>query len=224
MEKYIIQIPVKKESHRVPHKSVRGFAGTTLLDISILKALEVLAPEQIYLNTNCEEAISIANKYKISIFRRDEKLCQNKVTLDEFTYDFITKVPVESENIILVNPVCPLQQVEVLKNMLNHFESKAKISSLISGNKFKLHAFLEDRPINFEIGQAIPETQNIEPVVICNWAFAIWNSSNFKSHFESGSSAVFGGELEIFDSPLNDSIKISEEKDFSYAEEQFQSR
>lgn len=218
MDEYLIQIPVKKNSERIPNKSIRSFGGKTLLNIAIEKALKVLPPKQIFLNSNCEESISIANTYKISIHKRKDELCCNSTTLDTFTYDFMSLH--QSKNVILVNPVNPLMTVSTLNKMIKYYESYS-IDSLVTGNDLNLHSFMNGDPVNFKNVGPIPPTQNIHTISTCNWGFAIWNSNHFIANYEKSQRAVFCDNFKIFNTPLIESIKISTLDDFSTAETLF---
>ncbi|OUR96591.1 hypothetical protein A9Q84_09600 [Halobacteriovorax marinus] len=217
MEKYLVQIPVKKISERLSEKNTREFVDTTLLDIAIKKALEIFPAKVVYLNTDCKKAQAIASKYGICIYERNIDLCNNNVTLDTFTYDFLEQHP--CENVILINTISPLLEVETLQSMIEHFESKDELSSLISGNKFLLHGFMESQAINFKNTGSIPTTQNLKDIEFCNWGYGIWNSEVFRSNFKLDQRSVLCDGFEIFDCPSLNSIKISTEKDFKEAEE-----
>jgi CMP-N-acetylneuraminic acid synthetase len=219
MSKYIVHILVKKDSQRLPKKNLKSFANTTLLEIAIKKALSLFPNEQVYLNTNCTDSIKIAQDMNINIYKRSESLCHNDVTLDSINYDFLNNI--KCENLILINTVTPLLDISILEEMIEYYQSQ-KIDSLISGNKLKLHAFCDGKAVNFENKGSIPQTQNIPSVDICNWGYGIWNSKKFKYNFlEFNERAVFSDGFKIFNSSLEDSIKISTVEDFDNAERLF---
>ena len=217
MEKYIVQIPVKKKSERIDEKNVRPFLDTCLVEIAIRKALNVFDKSQIYLNTNCEKSIEYAEKYNINVYKRDIRLANNDTTLDTFTYDFIKKSPTSSYT-VLVNTVSPLFTEQSMRKMLDYFES-CKVPSLISGNVSYLHSFINNQSINFDNNGSITQTQNNIGVQTCNWGMCIWDSSKFISNYEEDERAVFCDHFELFNTPRLDSIKINNMDDFLFAEQ-----
>jgi len=211
-KKIFAQIPVRAGSMRVPDKSTRPFAGTTILDITIQKALKSKLLNKIFLNSNCEKAMSIAKKYPaIEIYQRPEKLCQSEVTLDTFTKDFMQKFP--ADYTVLVNPISPNLSGEIIDLMIEK-SILDKIDSHLTGCKYKLHTFFEGRPLNFNLDGPIPQTQNISPVEIVNWGYGVWRNEIFIKN----QAAVFSGKVAIYETPALFSMKISEEEDFFYSE------
>jgi CMP-N-acetylneuraminic acid synthetase len=211
-KKIFAQIPVRKGSQRVPDKSTRPFAGTTVLDITIQKALQSKLIDKIFLNTNCEKAMAIAAKYKeIEIYRRPEKLCEAEVTLDTFTQDFMQKNP--ADYTVLVNPISPNLGGDIIDYMIEKSISE-QIDSHLTICCFKLHSFYEGKPLNFNLQNPIPQTQNISPVEIVNWAYAVWKNETFLKN----TAAVFSGKVIFFETLPLLSIKVSEMEDFAQAE------
>lgn len=59
-------IPIRTGSQRVKDKNLRSFADTNLMELKIRTLLQVPEIDQIVVNTNSEEAISIVDKYYLS--------------------------------------------------------------------------------------------------------------------------------------------------------------
>ena len=190
-----------------------------MLKIAIQKGLNFTSRENLFLNTNSEKASELAQAYDIQVFKREEDLCTNETTLDTIIYNFVQNNP--CKKVILINTITPLLNIKYLSEMFEHFENES-IDSLISGNKFKLHAFCNNKAVNFENKGPIPQTQNISSVDICNWGFGIWNTKNFLKSYETNSGhGVFSGQFKIYQTDLFESLKISEESDFQLALKQY---
>ena len=118
--------------------------------------------------------------------------------------------------------------------MLNYYLGN-NFDSLIPVREEKLHSFYnnkavnfvergpvktfcDSKPLNFEMNDKLPMTQDITPVQICAWTVCIWRSKIFIESFEKNGYGVFSGKVGLYKFPKNRSLKVSTEDDFNLAE------
>ncbi len=221
-EKVIAHIPARGGSERVPRKNLREFAGAPLICRAIEAAHNSALLTDFYVNTDSDEIAMVAEANGAKVHRRPEELARSEVTQDRFNFEFIrTKRP---DILVLINPVCPLITAEDVDGAIRMFRTGG-YDSVIGASSIRLHAFVEDRPVNFdpEAGY-IPMTQNLPGVRVCNFAVNVWDARAFARHFETKGHACFVGKVGFYELPLVKGIKISDEGDFRLAQAAFDAR
>ncbi len=230
--KIVAVIPARLGSKRVKQKNLRQIDGKPLIWYAINAAKNSKSIDEIYVNTESDEIGALAIENGVKYYKRKEELAQDTVTSDEFNYDFMKNV--NSDIVVMVNPVAPLVTGKDIDEMVRYYLDN-RLDTLIPVRQEKLHAFLEETPVNFNTNDTVqtfcsskplnfnpnnklPMTQNIKPVQICAWTVCIWNTKVFTSQFEEKNHAVFSGKYGLY--PVNNlkGIKISDEEDFILAE------
>ena len=214
-DKIVIHIPAREGSKRVPHKNLRYLAGQPLITYSIDAARGANLTDEIYVNTDSEVLLKLAESYKIKGYKRSKELASDAATSDQFNMDIINNLnPI---TLIMVNPVCPLITAEDITNACEIFKEQ-KVDTLITANSTQMQSFYKGKAINFNIDEHLAPTQNNAPVSICNWAVSIWDAESFRQRYEKDGNAVFGSKLYLMDIDHTKSVKVSNEDDFVYAE------
>jgi len=170
---------------------------------------------QVFVNTEGILMKKLCKEYGVNYFERKHELLQDEVVQDQFNYDFLCNV--ETEHLVLVNPVSPLILPEDIDNAIAYYE-KHNLDCLISVREEKLQAFINGKPINFDTNGLLPMTQNLDPIQLSAWTVCIWNAEKFKKHFEKHGYAVFIGKYGLYPFDPIRSIKVSTEEDFILAE------
>jgi len=171
--------------------------------------------DKVYINSESKILRKLAKEYGINFYQRKSELAKDDIVQDQFNYDFICNV--ETENLVLVNPVSPLILSSDIDDAINYFE-KNKLDSLITIREEKLQSFYQNKPINFSTNALLPMTQNINPIQLAAWTVCIWNAKKFKRHFEENGFAVFVGNYGLYPFDPIRSLKVSSEHDFQLAE------
>jgi CMP-N-acetylneuraminic acid synthetase len=188
-----------------------------MVSYAIEAALEskFLNKENIFLNTECHDIAKIGREYGISIYDRDPDLAEDDIVLDELTYDFANNNPCEIVG--MINPVCPLTTGQDIDLGIKQFLDD-DCDSLITVREEQLQTFVNDIPINFNIGKKIDKTQNLSPAQIVSWNFCFWKTTNFLSAFEREGFGVFNGKVGFYPIDKIRGVKISTESDFLISE------
>ena len=164
-------IPIRKGSQRVKGKNFKPFAKKNLLihKIEILKKINNL--DRIVVNTDSEEAISIARDMNVDHQRREDYYASSKCPNSEF-WSHIGKTT-DSKYIMFTNCTSPLIKYETYVNFINNFKKNIdEYDSFNTVTKIKEFLYLDNKPLNFDIKKT-PNSQDLPDVVKFNFAINI---------------------------------------------------
>lgn len=213
--KVIVNIPARAGSKRVKAKNLRDLCGSPLLSYAINCAKECVKAEDVYVNSDSEEMLSLGNKMGVSTYRRSKELSSDNASGDMFTYDFMSNVEVDT--LIMISPVCPLITVDDVNQAITAY-SNSTCDTLISCESTQMQAFFEDKPINIDEMSQLEPTQNNIPIKILNWAVTIWDVKTFLQNYADTGSAYLGKDRLLFPIDPLHGVKISNEADFIMVE------
>lgn len=213
--KYVVEIPVRLGSKRVPRKNLRLINGKPMVAYAIEASKNAKRVDEVYVNSEGETMKKLCNELGVNFFERIPELLVDDARQDQFNYDFLTKV--ETDHLVMVNPVSPLVLSKDIDDAIEFYESN-NCDCLISVREEKIQAFYKNKPVNFDPSDLLPMTQDLEPIQHCAWTVCIWNAKKFKAHFEKYGYAVFIGNYVLYPFDPIRSLKISYEEDFIMAE------
>ncbi len=117
----------------------------------------------------------------------------------------------------MVNPVCPLTTGDDIDNGLRYFLAN-DFDTLLTVREEYLHAFMGGKPLNIDISQKIPMTQDLMPIQIVSWNFCFWKTEIFRKNMIEKGYGVFSGKIGLYPLDKLKAVKVSEESDFRMAE------
>jgi len=213
MKKLVAVVPIRKGSQRVKHKNFRPFGGKNLLihKIETLKKLNAL--DDIVINTDSDEAISIAKKLKVKYFRRDDYYASSQCLNSDFWKNVADNT--RSEYIMFTNCTSPLIRLSTYENIIKIFNvifSKNNFDSLNTVTEIKEFLFKDSKPINFKLNKT-PNSQNLPDIVKLNFAINI-----LKTKQMSSGKSLIGKKPYLFKLNEIESLDINSEYEFSFAE------
>lgn len=213
--KYVAEIPVRLGSKRVPKKNLRLINGKPMVGYAIEACKGSKYISETYINSEADIMKKLCDDYGVQFYKRKDELAEDHIVQDQFNYDFLLNI--ETENLVMVNPVSPLVLPEDIDSAIKYYEDN-QLDCLISVREEKLQSFLDGKPINFNDQALLPMTQNLKPVQLCAWTVCIWNAKKFIEHYEQHGYAVFVGNYGLYPFDPVRSIKVSTEEDFKLAE------
>jgi len=217
----ILHIPARQDSKRVPKKNLRDMNGKPMISYSLEEAIKANITNEIYVNTDSDDIIHyIQQNYKnIKIYKRDKELASDTASSDQFNLDIIEKL--NADTLIMVNPVCPLISSEDIKNALLYYKSST-CDTLISSSSTQMQTFCEGEAININENEELAPSQSNKIITTLNWAVTIWDAKKFIKRMKTKGYASLGEERILYDIDPLHAIKVSEEKDFIFAEKLIQ--
>jgi N-acylneuraminate cytidylyltransferase len=223
MKKYAFFLPTRKGSERVKNKNTRPFAGIEggILRVKLQQLLAIDRVTDIYVSTNDEETMKVANSFnneRIKVIERPEYLCLSSTVIE----DFINYIPtiVDAEHIFWVHATAPFSDAEILNNALDVYQKQVvegnEYDSLLSVTKIQqfLWSKAENKCINHDRSKVKwPRTQDLEPLYEINHAFYINSRENYlKFHDRIGENPLLFelDKIHSFDIDWNDDFEIAE--------------
>lgn len=211
----IAEIPARAGSERVKNKNLKLLNKKPLISYAINATKKASLLNDIFVNTDSTEIGNYSESLGVKYYKRPKHLASNTASSDEYNYDFFQNHNVDL--LVQVNPVCPLITGRKIDQIIKYFLDN-DLDSLITVREERFQAFHNGIPINFNIDQSLPRTQDISPILICAWPVCIWRKKTFMNSFEKKGHAVFSGKLGFFPVSFYSSLKISYEEDFDLAE------
>lgn len=216
--KIILHIPAREGSKRVPKKNMKKMNNKPMISYSIEASINAQITKNIYINTDSIEIINFVNNTysNVFVYERDKKLANDTASSEDFNYDIIKNL--KPDTLIMINPVCPLIEAEDIHNALNFYKN-SDCDTLISSTSTQMQTFCDGEPININVNEQLAPSQNNKVITTLNWAITIWDVNKFKENMESKGFASLGTKRVLFNIESFKSVKVSEEKDFIFAEQ-----
>lgn len=215
--KIVVHIPAREGSKRVPKKNLREMNGKPMISYSIEALLKTKITENIYVNTDSDGIIEFVktNYPKMKIYLRDKELCNDNAKSDQFNADIIDKL--KPDTLIMINPVCPLIDAEDITQALEKYR-KSDCDTLITATSTHMQTFCDGIPVNIDTTKPLAPSQDNPIITTLNWAITIWEASSFIERMNKNGFAVWGSKISFHEIEEFKAVKVSEERDFKFAE------
>jgi N-acylneuraminate cytidylyltransferase len=155
--KYVVLIPARGGSQRLPRKNILPLAGKPLIAHSIEYAKQCGLP--VYVSTDDAEIAEISLKYGADIIKRPFDLASNTATTADVlkhAAQYLIKENVDFDYIILLQATNPLRPCNLMQEAIKIVEIN-RPNSLMGVNPIlrKQGRILENRyvPVNYKFGQ-----------------------------------------------------------------------
>ena len=216
--KIVAFIASRLGSTRVPFKNVRLLNGKPMFTYLTESALNVKGFDEVYLNSDSELIIEIANEYissGLKTYLRSKELGTSSASLDSYVYDFVKNV--ESDIVVFLNPCSPFLESKTIDDALEIFKNEG-LKSMVASAEAQTHGFVKNEPVNFSFDAPQPRSQDLESVHLMTSGFFIWKTEDFIQNYEKNGFANFSSPFKSY--PLNklESIDIDDELDWLVAE------
>lgn len=222
-KKILAIIPARAGSKRVPQKNIRNFCGKPLIAWTIEAALNSKIFDEIIVNSDSEEILSIGKEYGASTpFRRPASLATDNATSTDVilhTIQYYEENNKAFDIIVLLQPTSPLKTSDHIQEAIDLYIDK-KASSVISvcelehpiqwcntlDKSLDMNNFLSKNVNN-------KRSQDLDQHYRLNGAIYILDTEKFKKHKTSIIPNSFAYIMEQYAS-----IDIDTELDFTIAE------
>ncbi len=178
----ICMVPVRKGSERLAKKNYLKIGHSSILEITLAKAIHCKVFDQIVINSDDPNLEELALRLGINFYLRDKKLASSEATSDQVVLDFFNNV--DGERLFWVNTASPLQTISDIRNFVTLSQEKSWKSG-VSVNTALVHTIFQNRPLNFEWARGFARTQDLKPVKTFNYAMMGW-SRNMVNILEKG--------------------------------------
>tara|TARA_B100000315_G_scaffold251316_1_gene285898 strand:+ start:1888 stop:2535 length:648 start_codon:yes stop_codon:yes gene_type:complete len=175
-------IPVRKGSQRLPKKNYLKINDKSVFEIAAIKAISLNIFDEIFLNTDDPSLQEISNKLGIKFYLRQVHLASSEATSDMVVLDFFKKI--NCNRMFWLNTVSPLQTKKDILNFFNETILEDSHSS-VAVSRHKVHACIENKPINFKWEENFSRTQDLKVLNSFNYSMMSW-SRNMMECLENG--------------------------------------
>ena len=176
MLNYLLIIPARAGSQRLPGKNMRQLGDKPLVGHSIAYALEN-GFKDVVITTNDAAILEFANQNSIHVIKRPDSLAGNEEPVVTALQHAVDQLQKKYEAVILLQPTNPLRPEGLLKEAIAVFEREDCDSLMtVSRNEHKLgtisnHQFI---PYNYEMGQ---RSQDLKPLFFENGLLYIFKTA-----------------------------------------------
>lgn len=169
--KVVAFVPIRLNSQRVAGKNLRQLGGKPLMRHILDTLLGVEAIDEIYVFCS-DEAVRPYLPEGVRFLRRSPHLDRNE-TLGGEIYDAFTAA-VDADVYVLAHATSPFLRAATLDAALHKvIDAGGGYDSAFSAERLRTFAWYEGRPLNYAL-DAIPRTQELEPVYVETSAFFIF--------------------------------------------------
>ena len=215
--KIIGMIPARLGSKRVPRKNLRLINGRPLISYNIQSAVKSGIFDEVYVNSESEILLEIAQEYGAKFYKRSSKLAGDGINNDDFAQDFINNIP--GDILVQILPTSPLITIDEIKNFVGYMIDN-DFDTCVSTVKHQIASLFKGDPINFNIMESHISSQDMDPVETYATVFMGWKYLTFQKNMSELGFAYHGGKGTIGYFPIEglSTIDIDNEEDFNLAE------
>jgi len=160
---YKLIIPARKNSKRFPGKNLVKLGNLYLLEHTIKYAIKNVRKEDIWVNSDDDEILEIAQSYSIQTYKRCQSLATDLTSTQSVIKDqllFFKKEDIDVDSIILLQVTNPLRPPNLLIESIKIFQESGR-SSLAGFSKLnKKHGLIQKErfiPTNYIPGQRMQD-------------------------------------------------------------------
>ena len=158
---YTAVIPVKANSSRLPGKNIKPFGNENLLSRKIRQVQESNIADRIIVSSDSLEMLQIAKDMGVEGILRPTDLADESRPLSDF-FDYITEL-IPNGNLIWSCATSPFFDETLMKEAKIQYEQAIQdgYDSLITVYKFKHYMMDEKGPLNYKLGVAHLNSQDL---------------------------------------------------------------
>ena len=208
-------IAVRSGSVRVKNKNIRTFNDSTLLELKIKQLQSVKEINDVVVNSNSDEMLSIAKNLGAKTVKRDDYYASNTISMSS-VFEHMAK-NMDCENILYANCTNPLVSTNSYSDAIRIFlNNTSAYDSLVSCHDIKEFLYLDGKALNYDPMNQ-PRSQDLPDVVALNFAISIIPKSDMiKNRNIIGMNPYFYKLNEV------ESLDIDTPLDFFIAEKLYQ--
>lgn len=206
-------------SKGIPRKNLLPFLGIPLVELSIRQALNSNLIRNVYLSSDSDEILSLANGYNVIQVKRPDNLATDTARSEDAVIHLVeNEIKEIPDAILMLEPTAPLRMPDDIDNAIEDFKKK-KADSMFSG------AFLEDfliwresnikgklESVNYDYKIQGPRQQR-KPDIVENGAIYLFTVESLIKNKNR-----FGGKISHFNNYFWQSFEIDSKEDWSFVE------
>ena len=204
-------VPVRQGSQRIKNKNFKDFAGKNLLRIKleVLKRIDII--DSIVVNTDSEEALSMADEFEVEKFRREGYYASSECNNSDFFENLAENTDAD---FIMYSPcTAPLIKEETYYDFISRFRiGLDRFDSLTTVSPVKSHLWLDGKPINYDPNNS-PNTQDLPDILRLNYGLSVISRQDMIKYRN-----VVGSQPSFYKLDDFEAVDVDNPIDFEFAE------
>ena len=204
-------VPVRQGSQRIKNKNFKDFAGKNLLRIKleVLKRIDII--DSIVVNTDSEEALSMADEFEVEKFRREGYYASSECNNSDFFENLAENTDAD---FIMYSPcTAPLIKEETYYDFISRFRNGLdRFESLTTVSPVKSHLWLDGKPINYDPNNS-PNTQDLPDILRLNYGLSVISRQDMIKYRN-----VVGSKPSFYKLDDFEAVDVDNPIDFEFAE------
>ena len=219
-EKVVAIIPARGGSKGIPRKNVLDFCGKPLIAWTILQAIETAEIDSVYVTSDSEEILDVAEKYGAQTIARPVEIAGDTASSESAIEHALGVIGTNQEIILMLQVTSPLRKRDDFSRCIEQFRGDGW-DSCFSGallEDFLIWRKAEDgslESVNYD-WQDRGIRQNRKPEFVENGSIYM-----FKPEILLNGNNRFGGNLGVFLMDFWQSFEIDEPQDWNLVETLF---
>ncbi len=209
----VAMIPARMGSQRLTKKNLRQINGKSLVEIAIEKCKRAECFDEVWVNSEDDEILEIAEKNDVKSYKRESLLADNISTSEDFIFDFLRNV--SCSHVIQVHTIAPLLDYKEVKDFSSAF-IKSNADVYLAGIEEQIECIYQKNPINFSYSEKT-NSQDLSPIMRITWSITGWKSSSFLEARKTKGFGTYNGKIEIHPVSKISGHVIKDEKDLEIA-------
>ena len=156
LKDFIVIIPARGGSKRVPNKNIKLLNNKPLITYSIEYALRFFSKENIWVNSDSEEILNIGLHYGTRSYKRNEKLAKDDTKTIDVLKDQLLNITIDFKYVILLQPTTPFRPEDLINKAIDLLETNKEESIFTVSPIEKKIGTINNKyftPINYKYGQ-----------------------------------------------------------------------
>ena len=202
--------PARMGSSRLKQKNLALINGKPMVSYALNAAKSSSVFSSIFLNSENDIFSSVAKRFGVKFYKRQEELGSSHTKSDDVVYDFMTNIP--GDITVWVNSTSPLQTGKEIKEVVEYFIEN-NLDSLITVREEQVHCTIDGKPINYSPEGKFAQTQDLSPISRFVYSIMMWKNKTFIQEYNLKGDALMCGKFGTYPVSKETSLIIKSEED-----------
>ena len=162
-----VLIAVRGGSKRVPHKNVRPFGGSSMLELKIQQALRLRDVNRVVVTSDDDEMLQMAEALGAFPMKRDPYYASDTVPMGD-VYVHLASI-LDCKDILWTPVTSPLVTDGTAQECIDIYKRETEYDSVVTTNIIKEYMWLGDSAINYD-PKNHPRSQDLPNIYALNFA------------------------------------------------------
>lgn len=143
--KLVAMVPARSGSRGLPDKNILELEGKPVIAYSIEPALDSVALDRTYINSDSDQYLEIGMRYGALPFKRPDRLASPTTSMLAVVSDFLRTLSGQGETFdaaLVLYPTFPFRSAEQLERIVRFYEDGPRESSVIGLKEPETHPYL----------------------------------------------------------------------------------